>query len=389
MTIEPDIAARHESLKAFRRDIHRHPETAFEEVRTAALVAERLDACGIEVHTGLAETGVVGVLRRGDSNRAMALRADMDALNLTEHNSFDHRSTIPGKMHGCGHDGHTTMLLGAAEHLAGSTNFNGTVYFIFQPAEEGGGGAPAMIGEGLFERFPVEGVYGMHNMPGLAMGRIAVSPGPVMAAADVYTITITGVGGHAAFPHKTIDPVFTAGEIIVALQSIVARNTDPLESAVVSTTLMQAGEASNIIPETATLTGSARTFTDAMRDMVEANMRRMVEGIAAAHGATAALDYERGYPATVNHPAESEIAARAAAAAIGAENVAHDFPPMMGAEDFPHMLRERPGVYGFIGNGEGDAHPMCHSPNYGFNDDILPIGVSYWARLVEEVLGAA
>ena len=394
MKIEADIAARHASLKAFRRDIHRHPETAFEEVRTAAAVAERLEACGIEVHTGIATTGLVGVLRRSSSNRAIGLRADMDALNLTEYNDFDHRSTIDGKMHGCGHDGHTAMLLGAAEHLASrnndeTANFSGTVYFIFQPAEEGGGGGQAMVEEGLFERFPVEGVYGMHNMPGLAMGHIAASPGPVMAAADVFTITITGAGGHAAFPHKTVDPVFAAGEIIVALQSIVARNTDPLSSAVVSVTMMAAGEASNIIPETATLTGSARTFTDEMRDLVEANMKRIVEGIAAAHGATAALDYQRGYPATVNHSAESEIAKRAAVAAFGAENVVHDFAPMMGAEDFSYMLQARPGCYVFIGNGEGEAHPMCHSPNYDFNDDILPIGVSYWARLVEEVLGPA
>ena len=389
MKIDADIAARHESLKSFRRDIHRHPETAFEEVRTAAAVAARLKACGIGVHTGLAETGVVGVLRSGDSNRAIALRADMDALNLTEHNSFDHRSTVPGKMHGCGHDGHTAMLLGAAEHLATNPAFNGTVYFIFQPAEEEIGGARVMIEQGLFERFPVEGVYGMHNMPGLAAGSIAVSPGPVMAAADVFTITITGVGGHAAFPHRTVDPVFAAGEIIVALQTIVARNTDPLSSAVISVTMMQAGEASNIIPETAALTGSARSFTDETRDLLETTMRRIVGGVAAAHGATATLDYARGYPATVNHAAESEIATRAAAAAVGASNVAHDFPPMMGAEDFSYMLRERPGCYVFIGNGEGEAHPMCHSPDYDFNDDILPIGVSYWARLVEEALGAA
>ena len=389
MNIEADIAASHESLKSFRRDIHRHPETAFEEVRTAARVAERLEACGIEVHTVLATTGVVGALKRGSSNRAIALRADMDALNLTEHNTFDHRSTISGKMHGCGHDGHTAMLLGAAEYLAAKESFNGTVYFIFQPAEEGGGGGRVMVEEGLFDRFPVEGVYGMHNMPGLAVGHIAASTGPVMAAADTFTITVIGSGGHAAFPHRAVDPVFAAGEIIVALQTIVARNTDPLQSAVVSVTMMAAGEASNIIPETATLTGSARTFTDEMRDMVEVAMKRIVDGVAAAHGATATLDYERGYPATVNHPAESEIAARAAAAAVGADKVVRDFPPMMGSEDFSYMLLARPGCYVFIGNGEGESHPMCHSPDYDFNDDILPAGVSYWARLVEEVLGTA
>lgn len=387
MIIDADIAARHDSIKAFRHDIHRHPETCFEEVRTAARVAERLEACGIEVHTGLAVTGLVGVLKRGESNRAMALRADMDALNLTEYNTFDHRSTIDGKMHGCGHDGHTAMLLGAAEHLAANPHFNGTVYFIFQPAEEGGGGARIMIEEGLFDQFPVECVFGMHNMPGLKAGRIAVSEGPVMASADTFTITITGAGGHAAFPHKAVDPVLIAGEIIVALQTIVARNTDPLSSAVVSVTMIAAGEASNIIPEIATLTGSARTFTLEMRTLVEDNMKRMIEGIAAAHGATASLDYEHGYPATVNHPNESKIAAQAAAATIGEDKVEHGFAPMMGAEDFAYMLQERPGCYAFIGNGEGEAHPMCHSPHYDFNDDILPIGMSYWVNLVGEVLG--
>ena len=389
MNIRPEIAARHDELTALRRDIHRHPETAFEEVRTAAIVAERLEAAGLEVHRGLATTGVVGTLRAGSSNRAIGLRADMDALELTERNDFDHRSAHDGKMHGCGHDGHTTMLLGAAEHLAASRAFDGTVHFIFQPAEEAIGGGRVMVEEGLFERFPVEAVYGMHNMPGLAAGRIAVSPGPVMASADEFAVTVHGVGGHAAFPHRAVDPVFTAAEIVVALQTIVARNADPLHSAVVSVTMMAAGEASNIIPETASLKGSARAFTSDMRDLVEAAIERIATGVAQAHGARAEVSYGRGYPATVNHPEETEIAARAAALAVGEANVARDFPPMMGSEDFSYMLQAAPGCYVFIGNGEGDAHPMCHSPHYDFNDDILAVGASYWVSLVESTLSTA
>ena len=386
MGIRPDIAARHGELTAIRRDIHRHPETAFEEERTAATVAERLAASGIEVRSGLAKTGVVGTLRRGDSGRAIALRADMDALNMAERNDFDHRSVHPGKMHACGHDGHTAMLLGAARHLAEKGSFDGAVHFIFQPAEECVGGARVMVEEGLFETFPVEGVYGMHNMPGLAAGRIAVSPGPVMASADEFFIDIAGVGGHGAFPHRAVDPVYVVGEIIVALQTIVARGADPLQPAVVSVTMVQAGEASNVIPETARLVGTARAFSGETRDLIEASMKRVVAGIAAAHGATAEVAYRRGYPATVNHPAESEIAARAAARAVGDGNLVRDFPPMMGSEDFAFMLAARPGCYVFIGNGEGDGYPMCHSPHYDFNDDILPIGASYWVSLVEDVL---
>ena len=386
MNIRPEILARQGELSTIRRDIHRHPETAFEEVRTAAIVAERLEAAGIEVHTGLATTGVVGTLRAGSGNRAIGLRADMDALNLTEHNDFDHRSVHDGKMHGCGHDGHTTMLLGAAEHLAADPSFDGTVHFIFQPAEEAIGGAQRMIEEGLFERFPVDSVYGMHNMPGIAVGKMAVTPGPAMACADGVKITVRGVGGHAGFPHRAADPVLAAASIIVGMQSIVARTVDPLDSAVISFTMMAAGEASNIIPETATLTGNVRAFSGAMRDHIEASITRVAGGIAKAHGTTAEVDYVRGYPATVNHPEESEIAARAAAATVGPENVLHDFPPMMGAEDFSCMLEAVPGCYCFIGNGEGDAHPMCHSPDYDFNDDILAAGASYWVNLVETVL---
>jgi amidohydrolase len=386
MNIRPEIAARHDALTAVRRDIHRHPETSFEEFRTAAIVAERLRAAGIEIHEGLATTGVVGTLRAGSGNRAIGLRADMDALNLTERNDFDHRSVNAGKMHGCGHDGHTTMLIGAAEHLAANTSFDGTVHFIFQPAEEGGGGASVMIEEGLFEKFPVDSVYGMHNMPGIPVGKIAVTPGPAMASADEMSVTVHGVGGHAAFPHRAVDPVLAAAAIIVGLQSIVSRSTDPLQSAVISVTMMAAGEASNIIPDSATIKASVRAFSDTMRDHIEKSIERIATGIAEAHGATAEVSYRRGYPPTVNHPEESEIAARAAAATVGPENVLHDFPPMMGSEDFSYMLQASPGCYVFLGNGEGEAHPMCHSPNYDFNDAILPTGVSYWVNLVETVL---
>jgi hippurate hydrolase len=386
MNIRPEIVARHEALTTVRRDIHRHPELGFKEVRTAAIVAERLKAAGVEVHEGLATTGVVGTLRAGSGNRAIGLRADMDALDLTEYNDFDHRSIHDGKMHGCGHDGHTAMLIGAAEHLAANPSFDGTVHFIFQPAEEGPGGAKVMIDEGLFVDFPVDGVYGMHNMPGIPAGHIAVSPGPVMAAADQLAITIRGVGGHAAMPHLAVDPVLAAGAMIVALQSVVSRTVDPLKSAVISITMMAAGEASNIIPETASIQASVRVFSDAMSDHLEETITRVATGIAEAHGTTAEVTYRRGYPATVNHPEESEIAARAAAITVGADKVLHDYPPMMGSEDFSYMLRAAPGCFVFIGNGEGEAHPMCHSPNYDFNDDILPIGASYWVNLVETVL---
>jgi hippurate hydrolase len=380
----PQIAAYHDELVAIRHDIHRHPETAFEELRTAAIVAERLAAWGVEVHQGIGRTGVVGTLRSGSSARAVGLRADMDALDMEELNGFDHRSTVPGKMHGCGHDGHTAMLLGAARYLSVTRAFDGTVHFIFQPAEEGGGGAREMIDEGLFERFPVDGVYGLHNAPSLSFGSFAVAPGPVMACADEFRVTITGAGGHAAFPHMAVDPVSIAGEIIVALQSIVSRTIDPLESAVVSVTRLRAGDAANVIPESAEMVGSARALTPAVRDAIEAGIARLAGGIAAAHGASADIAYERGYPPTVNHAAESEIAARVAAVVAGAENVGKHWLPIMGSEDFSFMLEERPGCYAFIGIGEDRA--MCHSPRYDFNDDILALGASYWVRLVETTL---
>ena len=389
MSIELQIAELHDELIEIRRDIHRHPEIAFEEVRTADIVAGKLESWGLDVHRGLGKTGVVGTLRAGDSNRAIGLRADMDALPVDELNSFDHRSVNDGKMHACGHDGHTTMLLGAARHLAKNRNFNGTIHFIFQPAEEMYGGAKYMIADGLFEKFPVEGVWGMHNMPGLPAGCFSIASGPVMAAADEYRVTVSGVGGHAAFPHYAVDPVYIASEIIVALQTIASRRVDPLGSVVVSTTVLRAGNAGNVIPESAEMVGSARAFTVEMQDEIESSIRRIAAGVAQAHGATAEVEYTRGYPPTINHPAETEIARQAAIRAVGAENVGVGRLPMMASEDFSFMLLERPGCYLFIGNGEGDHAVECHNPHYDFNDDILPIGVRFWATLVEDIFGAA
>ncbi len=389
MSTEHRIAELHDELIEIRHDIHRHPEIAFEEVRTADIVAEKLAGWGLDVHRGLGKTGVVGTLRAGSSNRAIGLRADMDALPVDELNSFDHRSVNDGKMHACGHDGHTTMLLGAARYLARNRDFNGTVHFIFQPAEEMFGGAKYMIEDGLFEKFPVESVFGMHNMPGLPAGQFSVATGPVMAAADEYRVKITGVGGHAAYPHYAVDPVYIASEIVVALQTIASRRVDPLGSVVVSTTVLRAGNAGNVIPETAEMIGSARAFTTGVQDEIEGSIRRIAEGVAQAHGATAEVEYTRGYPPTINHPAETEIARQAAIRTVGAENVGGAGLPMMASEDFSFMLNERPGCYLFIGNGEGDHAVECHNPHYDFNDAILPIGVRYWVTLVEDVFGAA
>ena len=389
MSTEQRIAELHDELIEIRHDIHRHPEIAFEEVRTADIVAQKLAGWGLDVHRGLGKTGVVGTLRAGSSNRAIGLRADMDALPVDELNAFDHRSVIDGKMHACGHDGHTTMLLGAARTLAQNRDFNGTVHFIFQPAEEMYGGAKFMIEDGLFDKFPVEGVWGMHNMPGLPAGHFSVATGPVMAAADEYRVKITGVGGHAAYPHYAVDPVYIASEIVVALQTIAARRVDPLASVVVSTTVLRAGNAGNVIPESAEMIGSARAFTTELQDEIEGSIRRIAEGVAQAHGATAEVEYTRGYPPTINHPAETEIARQAAIRTAGAENVGAGGLPMMASEDFSFMLLERPGCYLFIGNGEGDHAVECHNPHYDFNDDILPIGARYWVNLVEDIFGAA
>jgi hippurate hydrolase len=382
------IAAFQRDMAAWRHHIHAHPETAFQELKTADFVAERLASFGIQVHRGLARTGVVGTLKAGTGNRAIGLRADMDALDLQELNEFEHRSQHPGKMHACGHDGHTTMLLGAARYLAETKAFDGTVHFIFQPAEENEAGGRVMIQDGLFEQFPVESVFGLHNMPGIEVGKIGVRVGPMMASADFFFITIRGVGAHGAFPHSGIDPIPIAAEVVLALQNIVSRNTDPLHSAVVSVTQINGGFTTNVIPETVSLSGTTRAFRPDVQDLIERRIREIAEGIASAHGATAEVRYDRRYPPTINWADETELAAAAAADVVGAENVLRDLPPVMGSEDFGWMLKERPGSYIWLGNGKNDGGCMVHNPRYDFNDQILGLGASYWSRLVERILPA-
>ena len=389
MPVKNRVAEFHGEMIEWRHDIHSHPETAFEEVRTAGIVARKLESFGLEVHRGLAKTGVVGVLKAGKGGRAIGLRADMDALDLTELNGFDHRSQHDGKMHACGHDGHTTMLLGAAKYLAETRNFDGSVYFIFQPAEENEAGGRVMVDEGLFRQFPCEGVYGMHNMPGIAVGQMGVMPGPMMASADFFQIDVTGVGAHGAFPHTGVDPIVVASEIVLALQRIVSRSVDPLQQAVVSVTQFNSGFTSNVIPESAVLRGTTRAFLPEVQDMIEREMKRIADGVTAAHGARAKVLYDRRYPPTINTPEETEIAAAAAAHVVGDANVRRDLPPVMGAEDFGWMLKAKPGCYVWIGNGDEPGGCHVHNPNYDFNDEILPIGASYWATLVEQVLPAS
>ncbi len=390
MPVKQEITAFAEEMTEWRRDIHAHPETAFEEHRTAALVASHMESWGIEVHRGLARTGVVGTLRCGGSNRAIGLRADLDALDIQEENHFAHVSKTPGKMHACGHDGHTAMLLGAARYLAETRRFNGTVQFIFQPAEENVAGGRVMVEEGLFDRFPVDAVYGMHNSPGIAVGRIAVQSGPAMAAADVWQLTITGRGSHGAHPHHGLDPITTASEVVMALQTIVNRAVNPMKAGVVSVTQFHAGTAMNIIPESVHLTGTCRAHDPGVRDLIEHRFRRIVEGICSAHGLEWHLDYDARYPATINTAEEAAAAARAAARVVGEAGLIHDLPPSMGAEDFAWMLQDRPGCYVRLGNGEGSRGGcVVHNPRYDFNDAALVYGASYWAELVEQELPGA
>ena len=383
------IRERQQALTAWRHHIHAHPELAYEEKATSDFVAEKLAGFGLEVHRGLGVTGVVGTLRAGNSDRAIGLRADMDALPIQELNEFDHRSRHQGLMHACGHDGHTTMLLGAAEYLAANPGFDGVVHFIFQPAEEGRAGAKAMIEDGLFDLFPVESVYGMHNWPGLPVGEFAVRVGPQMAASDKFEITVRGRGGHAAMPHQTIDPVVTAAHIITALQSLASRNTEPTDSVVVSVTVLRGGETFNVIPDEVVLKGTARTLTPESRDRIERDIARVAAGVAEGFGAAAETAYHRTYPPTVNTAAEAETAARAAAAVAGAGNVHRDLPPTMGGEDFAFMLEQKPGCYLWLGNGPGEGGCMLHNARYDFNDEALPVGVAYWVSLVGELLGGS
>ena len=389
MTVIKEIKQFHDEMTEWRRDIHQHPELKFEEFRTADLVAAKLEEFGIEIHRGLAKTGVVGTIRNGDGP-SIGLRADMDALPLEEKNTFKHASSNPGKMHACGHDGHTAMLLGAAKHLAASKNFKGTVNFIFQPAEEGGGGGELMIKEGLFEKFPVDSVYGLHNWPGMPAGTFGVASGPIMAAADMFDLTINGRGGHAALPDQCIDPIVVASQVVSALQTIPSRNTHPVDSVVISVTQIHAGDAYNVIPDSVRMHGTVRTFQQETRDKMPSSMLRVAEGVCAAYGATCELNYMSGYPATVNSVQEADISAKAVVDLLGEDKIIRNPTPSMGAEDFSYMLEARPGCYVWlgIGHGKGEAGCMLHSSSYDFNDDVLPTGASYWVKLVENELPA-
>ena len=386
MPVIDHIAAFHHEMTSWRRHLHAHPETAYEEHQTSDFVAGKLVEFGIEVHRGLADTGVVGSLSTGDGP-TIGLRADMDALDVEEQNDVPYRSTFPGKMHACGHDGHVSMLLGAAKYLAETRDFKGTVCFVFQPAEEGGGGARVMMEEGLFVQFPMESVYAMHNWPGLPLGTFAVKAGAIKGAFDVFEITVNGRSCHAAMPDQGADAVVAAAQMVTALQTVVSRNTHPLEAAVVSITQIHAGDTWNVIPDKVVLRGTTRAMKPAVQDTIEPAMRRIVDGVAATHGVAAELRYERRYPPTVNHPNETEIAAGVAARVAGAANVERNPIPALGGEDFAFMLQEKPGCYVWIGSGELTTNRGLHMPQYDFNDDILPIGASFFARLVETVLG--
>ena len=379
------LARLHGEMTAWRHDLHAHPEIAFQEHRTSERVAGLLAGFGIDVHRGLAGTGVVGSLRRGGGPRSIALRADLDGLPMQEIGEPPYRSQVPGAMHACGHDGHMAMLLGAARELAERGRFDGTVYFVFQPAEENEGGGRVMVEQGLFDRFPADAVFGLHNWPGLDAGRFAVRPGPVMAAFDVFEVTVRGRGAHGAMPHLAIDPVVAAAEMIGALQTIVSRNVSPVEAAVVSVAQVQAGDTWNVIPEQARLRGSARYFRPDVGRAVEEGIRRIVAGVASAFGATSIVDYQHRYPATVNEPAATAIAARVAEEVVGSEQMVADAPPSMASEDFAFMLQARPGCYVWLGSGDGVR--ALHSPGYDFNDAVLPVGAAYWVRLAETILG--
>ncbi|MBD9361064.1 amidohydrolase [Methylomonas sp. EbB] len=391
----PEIVANIAGIRQLRRDIHAHPELCFEEIRTADLVAAKLSEWGISVHRGLGKTGVVGIIKAGSSDKAIGLRADMDALPMHEQNSFAHASRYPGKMHGCGHDGHTAMLLAAAQYLATLHHFDGTVYLIFQPAEEGGGGADEMIKDGLLKLFPMQAVYGMHNWPELPAGQFAVSPGPVMASLNTFRIVIRGKGCHAALPHLGLDPLPVAAQMIMAFQTILTRNANPLDNGLISVTMVHAGEATNIIADTCELAGTVRTFTNQMLDLIETRMREVARHTCLAHGMECDFEFKRSYPPTVNHREAVETSRSVMASIVGDRHVLEQ-KATMGAEDFAFMLQKLPGSYCFIGNGSGDHRSVghgagpctLHNTSYDFNDDILTLGATYWVRLVETCLPA-
>ncbi|MCV0426140.1 MAG: amidohydrolase [Roseibium sp.] len=389
MPIVNRLADLADEITVWRRDIHENPEILYETVRTAGKVAELLESFGVdEIATGIGKTGVVGVIKgkNGGKGRTIGLRADMDALPIEEATRKSYASKVPGKMHACGHDGHTAMLLGAAKYLAETRNFDGTVVVIFQPAEEGGAGAKAMIDDGLLTRWPIDEVYGMHNYPGMPVGEFAIRKGPIMAATDEFRITITGKGGHAAKPHQTIDPVVIGSKMVSVLQTIASRNANPLDSVVVSVTVFEAGNAFNVIPQEATLRGTVRTLSPEMRDLAENRMKNIVKSIAEAFDASAELHFRRGYPVTANHDEQTDFAAEIAEGIAGQGKVDRNIEPMMGGEDFSYMLEERPGAFIFAGNGDSAG---LHHPEYDFNDELIPVGCSYWVKLVETALPAA
>jgi amidohydrolase len=385
MPIVNRVADLHAEITAWRRDLHAHPELQYDVHRTAAAVAEKLTSFGCdEVVTGIGKTGVVGVIRgRKPGAKVVGLRADMDALPIEEATALPYKSTVPGKMHACGHDGHTAMLLGAAKYLAETRNFAGTAVMIFQPAEEGGAGARAMLRDGLLDRFGIQEVFGMHNYPLIPIGQFAIRSGPMMASTDSIAIKVEGKGSHAAFPHLGVDPVLVGAQIVTALQSIVSRNVDPLEAAVISICVFQAGQADNVIPQTATLRGTVRTLSSTVRELVKTRVREVVEGTAKLYGAKAELSYTTGYPVLVNDEERTVFAASVAAEIAGKDKVDCDTPPLMGAEDFAYMLEERPGAFIYVGNGDS---AMLHHPAYDFNDEAIPHGTSYWVRLAEIAL---
>ena len=396
MQLIESILADSAAVAAIRRDLHAHPELRFEENRTADVIAKALGEWGIEVHRGLGKTGVVGIVKNGNSPRAVGLRADIDALPITERNSFAHASRHPGKMHACGHDGHTAMLLAAAKHLARHRHFDGTVYLIFQPAEEGGGGAREMIKDGLFERFPMEAVFGAHNWPGMKVGQFAVKSGPVFASSNEFKITIHGKGAHGAMPHLGIDPVPVACQMVQAFQTIITRNMRPIDTGVISVTMIHTGEATNVVPESCVLEGTVRSFTTEVLDLIERRMKTVADATCAAFEASCEFEFTRNYPPTINHAAETEFAKSVMAEVVGSENVL-EFEPTMGAEDFSYFLQARPGCYFVIGNGDG-AHRagghglgpcMLHNPSYDFNDDLIPLGATLWVRLAERWLASS
>jgi amidohydrolase len=396
MNLLDSVLTQMATITAIRRDIHAHPELCFQERRTADVVAAKLTEWGIPIHRGLGTTGVVGIVKNGTSSRAVGLRADMDALPMQEFNTFAHASQNAGKMHACGHDGHVAMLLAAAQHLAKNRNFDGTVYLIFQPAEEGGGGAREMIKDGLFEQFPMEAVFGMHNWPGGQVGKFAVSPGPVMASTAEFKITIRGKGSHAALPHNGIDPVPVACQMVQAFQTIISRNMKPIDAGVISVTMLHAGEATNVVPDSCELQGTVRAFREEVQELIERRMKQVAEHVCAAHEAKCEFEFHRNYPATVNSAPEAEFVREVMVSIVGPENVSVQ-EPTMGAEDFAFMLQAKPGAYCFIANGDGShrelghgAGPcMLHNPSYDFNDDLIPLGGTYWVRLAEAWLARA